>query len=145
MADRDLGARLPQIELADLRRPIDSALKRPGRREQRADLAQIVIDDRLAPLEPNGAISSRIRCPGIAASSPSSRWISALNGSSFEPAGARRYTGGFSERNARRTVLRSTPNRRASSLIDTPRTKCSRRNSAHRSTSSTPSSPPRSR
>jgi hypothetical protein len=52
MADRDLGARLPQIELADLRRPIDGALKRPGRGEQRADLAQVVIDDRLAPVEP---------------------------------------------------------------------------------------------
>jgi hypothetical protein len=37
--------------------------------------------------------------------------------------------------------LRSIPKRRASSLIGTPRTKCSRRNSAHRSTSSTPHPP----
>src|SRR4051812_43488243 len=51
-ADRDLRRRLPQIELADLPRPIDGALIGPRRREQRPDLAQIVIDDRLAPIEP---------------------------------------------------------------------------------------------
>ena len=48
MADRDLTLRLPQIELADLPRPINSALERALRREQRAHLTQIVIDDRLA-------------------------------------------------------------------------------------------------
>ena len=46
--DRDLGARLPDVELANLARPIDRPLKRPRRRrKQRPDLAQIVIDDRL--------------------------------------------------------------------------------------------------
>ena len=49
-----------------------------------------------------------------------------------------------SERSTRRTVLRSTPSQRASYLIPTPRTKCSRRNSAHRFTSRTPPSPTRS-
>ena len=44
-------------------------------------------------------------------------------------------------RGAARIVLRDMPVRRASSLIETPRTKCSRRNSAHRSTSSTPHLP----
>ena len=46
--------------------------------------------------------------------------------------------------NAARTVFRDNPVRRTNSLIDTPRTKCSRRSSAQRSTSSTPSSRPRS-
>ena len=41
----------------------------------------------LPPTKPSGAISSRMRCPGIALSSFSSRWISSLNGSSFDPAG----------------------------------------------------------
>src|SRR3954453_12181462 len=72
------------------------------------------------------------------ASSSNSRWISSLNGSSFEPGDARRYDGASAERNAARTVLRDKPVRRASSLIETPRTKCSRRSSAHRSTPTNP-------
>src|SRR5215218_2672864 len=51
MADRDLGPRLPQIELADLPRPIDRALKRPRRVKQRPHLPQVVIDDRLAAIK----------------------------------------------------------------------------------------------
>ena len=47
---------------------------------------------------------------------------------------------GASERNALRIVFRDRPVRRASVLIDTPRTKCSRRSSAHSSTSSKTSS-----
>jgi hypothetical protein len=43
---------LPQIELADLAGPIDRALIRPRHREQRPDLAQVVIDDRLTAVEP---------------------------------------------------------------------------------------------
>jgi hypothetical protein len=50
--DRDLFTWLPQVELADLPRPVDRALKRPGHDEERADLAQVVIDDRLAAVEP---------------------------------------------------------------------------------------------
>jgi hypothetical protein len=52
VADRDLGPRLPDVELADLAGPIDRALKRPRRDEQRPDFAQVVIDDRLAAVEP---------------------------------------------------------------------------------------------
>jgi hypothetical protein len=50
--DRDLRPRLPQIELADLPRPIDRPLKRPRRREQRPHLSQVVIDDRRAAIRP---------------------------------------------------------------------------------------------
>jgi hypothetical protein len=54
VADRDLGPGLPQIELADLAGPIDRALERSWRRrEQRADHAQVVIDDRLATIKTN--------------------------------------------------------------------------------------------
>ena len=64
MPDRDLSLGLPEIELADLARAIDRPLKRPRRRrEQRPHLTQIIIDDRLATLEPSWAISSRTRCP----------------------------------------------------------------------------------
>jgi hypothetical protein len=50
---RDLTLGLPQIELADLAGSVDRALKRPRWwREQRLDLMQVVIDDRLAALEP---------------------------------------------------------------------------------------------
>ena len=52
MADRDLAGWLPEVELADLPRPIDRALERPGRVEQRPHLPQVVIDDRLAAVEP---------------------------------------------------------------------------------------------
>ena len=53
MTDRNLLLGLPDVELADLFRPIDGPLKCPRcRREQRPDLAQIVIDDRLAAVEP---------------------------------------------------------------------------------------------
>jgi hypothetical protein len=49
VTDRDLKPRFPQIELADLTGPIHGPLKRPGSwREQRPDVAQVVVDDRLA-------------------------------------------------------------------------------------------------
>ena len=52
MTDRNLRPGLPDVELADLARPIDGPLKRPRRRrEQRPHLAQVVIDDRLATLK----------------------------------------------------------------------------------------------
>jgi hypothetical protein len=59
-----------------------------------------------------------------------------LNGSNTDGRCGHRNAGGTSERSAARIVLRANPVRRASSLIDTPRTKCSRRSSAQRSTSS---------
>ena len=43
---------LPEVELADLPRPIDRPLIGPRRHEQRPHVAQIVIDDRLAAIEP---------------------------------------------------------------------------------------------
>ncbi len=43
---------LPQIPLADLPRPIDGPLVRAGALKQRAHLPQIVINDRLAAIEP---------------------------------------------------------------------------------------------
>jgi hypothetical protein len=49
VTDGNLLLGLPDIELADLPRPIHGALERPRpRREQRAHLAKVVIDDRLA-------------------------------------------------------------------------------------------------
>ncbi|MDQ2896601.1 MAG: hypothetical protein M3Y09_13320 [Actinomycetota bacterium] len=49
MPNRDLIARLPDIELADLARSINRPDKRSGRPgEQRPNLPQIVINDRLA-------------------------------------------------------------------------------------------------
>ena len=48
MTDRDLTLRLPQIELADLPRPINGALERALRREQWPHLTQIIIDNALA-------------------------------------------------------------------------------------------------
>lgn len=47
MADRDQAARLPQVELAGLTRPVERALEGPGRRDkQGTDLTQILIQDR---------------------------------------------------------------------------------------------------
>ena len=91
VTDGHLLTWLPEIELADLAGSIDGALKRPRRRrEQRADLAQIVIDDRLA----DGAAQRLQQLPNpdagqlrIALQQP---WISGLNGSSTLAFGARR-------------------------------------------------------
>src|SRR4051794_13609679 len=78
-----------------------------------------------------------MRCPGSLGSSRSSRRISSLNGSSFEPAGARSYFGGLSLLIALRIVSRCSPVRRWISRCVRPRTKCSRRTSAHCSTPTT--------
>ena len=42
----DLLAGLPHVELADLPGPVNRPLKAPWHHEQRAHLAQIIIDDR---------------------------------------------------------------------------------------------------
>ena len=144
MPDRDMLGGLPQIPLADLPRPIDRPLERAPRQEQRPHLAQIVIHDRLAAIKAQGSISSRTRTPGSFGSSRSSSWISSLNGSSFDGRAGPLITRRRIERNAALIVLRDSPVRRTSSLIETPRTKCSLRSSAHRSTSSTPFSRSRS-
>jgi hypothetical protein len=48
VADRDLLARLPEVELADLPGPVDGALVGAPGGEVRPDLAQVVVEDRLA-------------------------------------------------------------------------------------------------
>jgi hypothetical protein len=49
--DRNLPRRLPQIELAERARPVRGALERARpRQKQRPHLAQVVIQDRLAPV-----------------------------------------------------------------------------------------------
>jgi hypothetical protein len=50
VADRDLGPRLPEVELADLPGPVDGALIGAPRGEPRADLAQVLVEDRLPTL-----------------------------------------------------------------------------------------------
>lgn len=52
MPDRHLASGLPDVELADLARPVDRPLRRPDGPEQRPHLAQIVIEDRLAAIPP---------------------------------------------------------------------------------------------
>ena len=52
MTDGHRRRGLPQIPLADLARPIDRPLMRAQPQEHRADLAQVVINDRLAAIEP---------------------------------------------------------------------------------------------
>jgi hypothetical protein len=49
VADRDLLARLPEVELQQLAGPVDGALIGPAALEQRPDLAQVIVEDRLAP------------------------------------------------------------------------------------------------
>jgi hypothetical protein len=52
VADGNRCRWLPQVPLADLARAIDGALEGPLCQEQRAHLAQVVIDDRLRTVEP---------------------------------------------------------------------------------------------
>jgi hypothetical protein len=52
VTDRHRQRRLPQIPLTDLARPIHRPLMRAQLHEDRADLAQIVIHDRLAAIKP---------------------------------------------------------------------------------------------
>jgi hypothetical protein len=80
---RDLGPRLPQIELTDLTRPIDPALKGPRWPKQRAHVAQIVIDDRLAARKSQRQDQLADPLPQERRIILSRRWISSLNGSSL--------------------------------------------------------------
>jgi len=138
VTDGHLNARLPDIELADLARPIDRALRRPRGREQRPDLTQVVIEDRLAA-NPARRLKQLpdpdTRKVGIVTQQPRDLRLERIK---LRPAGARRYAGGASLWIARLTVSRCSPVRRLISRIDKPRTKCSRRISAHCSTSTTP-------
>jgi hypothetical protein len=123
--------------LADLAGAIDGALKGALGQKQRAHLAQVVIDDRLAADKAerlDQLPDPDARQLRVLAKQP---WISSLNGSSLDGRSGQRKPGGASERSATLIVLRARPVRRTSSLIETPRMKCSRRSSAQRSTSST--------
>ena len=139
--DRDLRARLPEIELADLARPIDRPLKRPRRRrEQRPDLAQVVIDDRLAAREAQrlDQLADPLT-PGSFGSLAQQPMDLVLERIELRP----RRRPPIARRPARCATpagpcCDDSPVRRASSLIDTPRTKCSRRSSAHCSTPTNP-------
>jgi len=89
MPDRDLLARLPQVALDKLPRPIDRPLERPRHQEPRADLAHEVIKDRLAAQIPISLASSRNRCDWIRGSATNCSQIQSRNGSSFDATGAR--------------------------------------------------------
>ena len=52
IADRDLPLRLPQIELQHVPGPIDRPLEGPLISEERPHLAHVLVDDRLAAVEP---------------------------------------------------------------------------------------------
>src|SRR4051812_29805837 len=119
MTDRDLGPGLPEIELTDLPRPIDSPLIGARIDEERPDLADVVIDDRLAAAEPQRSdqlADALPRQPRVTAQQLVDLILKRIELRARLRADAR---------NAARTVLRDSPVRRASSLIETPRTKCS--------------------
>jgi hypothetical protein len=48
VADRDLGLGLPEVELAELAGPVDGALVGAPGGQQRPQLAQVLVEDRLA-------------------------------------------------------------------------------------------------
>src|SRR6202041_1278899 len=85
---------LPQIPLADLPRPIDGPLVRAGALKQRAHLPQIVINDRLAAIEPE-------RLDQFPNPDTGQRWLA-----------AQQLPGLFPERVGRRPPLRTTKPRR---------------------------------
>jgi hypothetical protein len=83
-----------------------------------------------------GARSVRcaITVAGILGNSTNNARTSASTPSTSRGCAARSYFGGRSEANAARTVFREIPSCRATSLIDTPSARCSRRISAQSST-----------
>jgi hypothetical protein len=94
-----------------------------SRSRSKASYAHVVIDDRAAieALLADQLEDPLPRHPRIGLQRPVDL---VLKRSSFEPAGARSYLGAVVERSAERIVLHDIPLRCASSLIDTPRTKC---------------------
>ena len=137
MTDRHPRRGLPQIPLADLPRAINGPLVRARRQEQRADLTQVVIDDRLGAIEPE-------RLDQLPDPDPRELRIILQQPMNLllERVKLRRALRHTKHRRLLRAQRRPDrvprqPVRRSSSLIDTPRTKCSRRNSAHCSTSNT--------
>ena len=132
MPDRDLPPRLPEIELADLARAINRPLKRPRRRrEQRADLAQIVVDDRLAALKAQRRDQLADALPRQLRIRPEQPVDLVLERIKLRTRRRPRIARPSSLLSALRIVSRCRPVRRWISRIDKPRTKCSRRTSAH--------------
>src|SRR5215216_4943107 len=82
-------------------------------------------------------IRSAITVAGIDGNSRNNSTICGSTTSTIDPFTARSYCGGPSARSAARTVFRATPNRRTIALIAIPSARCSRRISAHSSTSIT--------
>src|ERR1700694_5221195 len=84
----------------------------------------------------------RNRNDGIDGSPISCSQIHSLNGSSFDPTGARSYLGGASDASARATVSRANPNDFATCRCERCSTSTNRLISAHCSTPTTHSSSP---
>ena len=112
------SARLPQVALDQLPRPIDRPLERPRGQEPWPDLPHEVIEDR----PPARIAQLRRELPQPLRRDPRIRrscsQIHSLNGSTFDPPAAREYRGGSAAASARRTVLRCNPVRRLISRID---------------------------
>jgi hypothetical protein len=140
MPNRHRLARLPQIALHQLAGPIDGPLERAPDPEPRADLAHEVIEDRLAAriTELGGHLPKPQRRDRRL--DPQLSQIQSLNGSSFDPAGAREYRGGVSLATALATVSRARPVSLETSRCERPSTSTNRRISAHCCTPTTHSS-----
>ena len=84
MADRNRPRRLPKVELDELTRPVPGALEHPRRIEDRPQLANVLITDRLTALETElrDPIPDHLRRHRTISASNS--WILGLNGSSFD-------------------------------------------------------------
>ena len=121
--------------------PSSEEAPRPGRHQQRPDLAQVVIDDRLAAVEPQrrdqlpDPLSAHRR---LVAKQPMDLRLERIELRAHRPApiaGRRRRA----QRRPNRVARQPRPPRQ---LLDRhPPTKCSRRSSAHRSTPTSPFPP----
>jgi hypothetical protein len=137
VADRDLSAWLPEVELDELAGTVDRALERAWRVNDRPHLAQVVVDDRLRALEAE-------RLDQLADAHAGERRVIAqqaqdlvLERVELRALGCTPVASGASLLSARRIVSRRRPVRRWISWIDSLRTKCRRRTSAHCSTPTT--------
>jgi hypothetical protein len=116
--------------------PVDGPLVRARPEKQRPHPAQVIVRDRLAAYEAerlDQLAHPHPRQPRIVLQQPMDLVLERIQ---LDGRSGQRNVGGAPDRNAARIVLRARPVRRISSLIETPRTKCSRRSSAQRFTSS---------
>jgi hypothetical protein len=120
VADRDLRSGLPQVELQQLAGAIDSALIGPPALEQRPDVAQVVIEDRLRPVVAellDQLADALARDPRVVAQQAMDLVLERVELRRPPRALIARRP---SRRSARRTVLRSCPVRRTISWIESP-------------------------